>query len=53
MTTGFKKKCIQCGATFSKITDYEKHLENCNADKKRKKAEFVSERLKEAYEEFK
>lgn len=50
--TGFKKKCVQCGATFSKITDYEKHLETCNADKTRKKAEVISKKLKEASEEF-
>ncbi len=53
MVAGFRKKCVQCGATFSTIADYEKHLETCNANKTRKKAEVISERLKEAYEEFK
>ncbi len=53
MATGSRKKCIQCGATFSSIADYEKHLETCKADKTRKKAEVVSEKLKKAYEEFK
>jgi|GEM_PF-2506293 uncharacterized C2H2 Zn-finger protein len=52
MVAGFRKKCVQCGATFSTIADYEKHLETCNADKTRKKAEVISKRLKEAYEEF-
>jgi len=53
MVAGFKKKCVQCGASFSSIADYEKHLETCNADKTRKKAGVISEKLKQAYDEFK
>jgi uncharacterized C2H2 Zn-finger protein len=52
MNAGSRKKCVRCGASFSTIADYEKHLETCNADKTRKKAEVISEKLKEAYKEF-
>jgi len=53
MAEGFKKKCVQCGASFSSIAEYEEHLETCNADKTRKKAEVISKKLKQAYDEFK
>ncbi|MCP8307923.1 MAG: hypothetical protein H3Z53_02495 [archaeon] len=52
MKADSKKKCVQCGASFSTIAEYEKHLETCSADKTRKKAEVISEKLKQAYEEF-
>ncbi|MGQ9469633.1 MAG: hypothetical protein ACUVTD_07430 [Nitrososphaerales archaeon] len=50
--TASLKKCVRCGASFSTIAEYEKHLETYNADKTRKKAEILSEKLKQAYGEF-